>query len=618
MPATGVDSTWEYGLNQAVAQGYVFGRDLIFTYGPLASLGTIMFHPATYPLTVVGSIIFAIGFCSAFALICAPKRRLLFIFLPVCLALCLSRDCEFLFLPIILLIVAVRASLPAAASFQLMSTPLVIVGIGLTSSAVALTPLVKASFSIVTLPICGLTFLVLLLRNCWAAFVFATVTAGVLLGAWWLTGQPLDALPWYFVAQDPIISGYSDAMSVDGPLWPILTYATASSILLVTFYMHFTRKTGWRGWVALLGLAWVLFVTYKAAFIRQDWWHIIIAAGVLLLTGYALALLSSARVALFVALVTVIASSAICGMVPTDHRIANQIVNAWQKTISGITAHFRDPDALQRQFIAANDKIRAEVPLNHVGGSVDLYPTELAAIFANKLNWSGRPTPQSYAVYDPRLDAQNVAHLTSPNGPNTVFFKFAPVTGQLPALEDAGSLLYLLTGYDVVGSSGSYVQMTRRAASNGSPLEHTKTRIVEGKLNSNIEIGSADPTWVALDIHPTLLGRLIAAVYKLPILRITLTLGNGRIVQRRYVPGSGNAGFIISPYLSTSNDLIRLAAGLDGAPRVTSFCITSSKEDLWSSQFTARLTPIRLDPQSSARALALAEAAEQSEILSKP
>ena len=44
MPGEGLDPSWVFGMNQAVAQGFAFGRDLIFTFGPYASIYTKTFH----------------------------------------------------------------------------------------------------------------------------------------------------------------------------------------------------------------------------------------------------------------------------------------------------------------------------------------------------------------------------------------------------------------------------------------------------------------------------------------------------------------------------------------------------------------------------------------------
>src|SRR5690242_9960666 len=46
-PVFKLDSSWAYALNEAVYKNMVFGRDVIFTAGPLASVYTHIYHPAT-------------------------------------------------------------------------------------------------------------------------------------------------------------------------------------------------------------------------------------------------------------------------------------------------------------------------------------------------------------------------------------------------------------------------------------------------------------------------------------------------------------------------------------------------------------------------------------------
>ncbi|HEX4571115.1 MAG TPA: hypothetical protein VH184_11860, partial [Dongiaceae bacterium] len=95
MPEAGLDASWRYALNEVVAEGRVFGQEVIFTFGPLASVVTGTFHPATDTMMMVGSALYAAGFCIAFALLAHPRRHAFAIFLPF--AICLvSPNCGFL------------------------------------------------------------------------------------------------------------------------------------------------------------------------------------------------------------------------------------------------------------------------------------------------------------------------------------------------------------------------------------------------------------------------------------------------------------------------------------------------------------------------------------------
>jgi len=56
MPAFDLDAAWAYAMNEAVAQGKRIGIDVIFTFGPYASVYTHMYHPKTEILMQLGSL----------------------------------------------------------------------------------------------------------------------------------------------------------------------------------------------------------------------------------------------------------------------------------------------------------------------------------------------------------------------------------------------------------------------------------------------------------------------------------------------------------------------------------------------------------------------------------
>jgi hypothetical protein len=608
MPSEGLDPSWQYALNEAVAQGRVFGRDLIFTFGPLGLVYTGNFNPATDTIMMIASAVYALGFCAAIALLAHPRRYAYAVFLPIATCLSISmlllKDPVFLVLPFALLLAITRVSLSPGSPFWLRPSPVVVMGIALSTCAVAIEPIIKGSFTGVVMPVCGLAFLLLLIRSWRAGLGFVALALCALVAAWVGIGQPVEALPNFFVAQSPVISGYAYAMAVEGPLSATLVYLAVALILSTVFYLQFTRATGWRGWVGLLGLVWVLFVAFKSGFVRQDG-HMLIAAGVLLLMGYAVSLLSSPRTMLPVLAAGVAGWVYITGLIfPIDAPfVMRHVTGRWDATAAGIATRLFDPGRLDRDFAAANARIRAGIPLPPVTGTVDVYPWDLSIIFANGLHWSGRPVFQSYSVYEPSLDATNLAHLRGSGAPDTVFLTFLPIDDRPAAMDDSSSLLQLLAAYEVVGYRAPYVELAKHAPGAPLPLNEAAARVLAGTLGADIAVDAAGPVWARLNLHPTFLGRVLAAAYKLPPLRIVLKLDDGRTVDRRYIPGIGNTGFILSPYLEEPQDFLSLAAGLEGPSKVASFRITTTGNGLWSSSFDVKLTPIRLTPQPTARTL---------------
>jgi hypothetical protein len=50
--SNGVDPSWQMLLNEAVPQGWTFGRDLFFTYGPFGFIHARMYHPETWVVVI--------------------------------------------------------------------------------------------------------------------------------------------------------------------------------------------------------------------------------------------------------------------------------------------------------------------------------------------------------------------------------------------------------------------------------------------------------------------------------------------------------------------------------------------------------------------------------------
>ena len=62
MPGAGTDMSWMMAFNQAVAQHLTFGKDIIITFGPYASVYTWVYHPATDRLMIWGGAFLGLGY----------------------------------------------------------------------------------------------------------------------------------------------------------------------------------------------------------------------------------------------------------------------------------------------------------------------------------------------------------------------------------------------------------------------------------------------------------------------------------------------------------------------------------------------------------------------------
>ncbi|WP_322030620.1 hypothetical protein [Paraburkholderia sp. J76] len=607
MPTPGLDPSWRLALNVAIAKGLVFGRDLIFTFGPLGSVYTTVYSPETNALTMSASVVYAIGFASIFGLAAYPRRLLIGVALPLLVTVSISRDSYFIAMPLLLLLGIVRICSLENSALHLRATPTVKVVLVLATIALGMTPIIKGSFIGVVIPIAGLSFVVLARKNFRAAVAFVVLLV-VSLSGWWIAcGQPIDALPKFFIAQSPIISGYTEAMSYNASTIDPIRYVVASAFICVISWGALRKEERIPAYALIAGTAWTFFVAFKSGFVRHDG-HVCIAAGTMLFIAFAVTCFAPKTWSLAASVISiVVAVSVVRAVLPVDWPFLVQRVETISaSTANGIRLRLKNDSELQQAYVDSLAAIRKSGPLPNVSGTVDVYPVDLAAIFANGLAWSGRPVFQSYSAYTPALLKLNADHLLGAAAPQNVFFTFGPIDHRLPTLDDSTSIIALLSHYRVAGYEDSYVHFVKSASANGTRLADQLAHSEEIQWGQDVAIREKGPLWISIDMRRSLLGRAAEALFKLPLMEIDLTLADGTVVRHRYVPEIGRAGFIISPYMTTGMNLVDLAAGIPDAQSVKSFRLVTRSPMFWRQEIKVTMTPIEISPQKDARATILA------------
>jgi hypothetical protein len=575
MPSTGLDPSWCYALNEAVAHHLVFGKDLIFTFGPLGSVYTEMYHPATDGIMLTGSFLLALALCFGFVLLATPNRLLLLAFLPLVIVESRIRDAVCMAVPLVLLLAAFSESASRSESRPWR------VGMLLTiAAAVGILPLVKGSFA-------GLSVVMLLLgavllaraNKVLVAIGLCAVSGAALVVGWVATGQPILALPNFFLAQGPIVSGYTEAMSIHGPFASVVFWAIPAGLCLLMFMVSFWTKRRWDCAIAAFGLALFLFVSFKAGYVRQDG-HPRITVAALLFVALALSMLSRPLVA------ALIAVSVLIGWFSVENQIGSfrprDMVEAVRDSVRSSAAGLSlrtNPGLLLRMFEDAKEHIREEIQIPKISGTVDVYPTELSVVFANDLKWAGRPVPQSYSAYEPALDRANRDHLLGTGAPEHVLFAVAPIDNRLAALEDSGSWPVLISNYRLTDSMHDFLDLERRVELHDSKF--VPLSAIEARTNALIDVPPGGQIiWLKVELRPTLMGRAAMVLFKLPQVYIDLFLDDGQVVRKRFIPSMALDGFVLSPYVSNTGDFAKLMSG-ESLPRVKRISIIAPRVGLW-------------------------------------
>ena len=553
-------------MNQAVAQGLAIGKDLIFTFGPYASIYTREYHPGTDHLMVFGSLF--LGLCFAFTLLYTAHRRPFVLLVALLLFLVgggATGDSLLFALPLVIAMAVVRLDAvlrhgsPATADKWTLGLTALMV------SPLGLLPLVKGSLLLYCIATVLLLCIFLGYRRHYklAATVGASaVTSCVLF--WSLSGQAVGDLSNYFSSMAQIVSGYTDAMAIEGSprngKEPIMFLAASATILWGLFRANLNSAPS--KIVLIIAFSLFLFLSFKGSFVRHDF-HAMLAAGSIIIAALLLGFLGSDRRFALAFLSAII----VWAMIDKSYnntstqrvveRIESAYVNAWK----GFRDRVKGEGLLPARFDQALNAIREDVLLPKLPGTTDLYSYGQSYLIAAGNDWNPRPVFQSYSVYTVSLAQTNAQHLRSEGGPDHILFQVEPIDQRLPSLEDGLSWPALIDNYRVNDWYNGYVSFTRRPTRRDhSDLEHIGTFTQSTGVPMEIPLSDA-AIFVKLDLTPTRLGRVLEFIYKPPELIMTLRLVNGEERQFRVVASMMKSGFFLSPLVEEATGFVLLATG---------------------------------------------------------
>ena len=595
-PAPSLDDAWRFAINEAVARHLVLGRDIIFTFGPYASVYTFSYDPGTDALMIGGCALVTAALVAGLAAI-ATRR----IWIAALFALILSqlwlRDPLFFVLPVLLLVVLARSTV----GDRPRSRPLAIVAAVLLVTATGLLPLIKGTFVACSIVGIGLGAVILVSRRrLLLAFGMIALYVGCTCVFWRMAHQPLGALAAFFIAQSRIVGGYSDAMALPGPGWQVALYGSLALFVLAA-NARASFVAGLSGLAVLGGAAAVLWIGFKAGFVRQDA-HVSMSAATLGLIACLLAV-AGAGIGPTLGLL-----AALAGLIVLDGsaeggwpNVLARIETNGRGTVEGIRDRLH-PNALRDRFADSLRAIRADHPLPTLPGSSDIYEDGQSILLAHGMAWSPRPVLQSYSAYTPYLEAADARHLDGDHAPENVLFEIQSIDDRLPSLDDGPSWLALLSRYDAVGRIGQMAILRHVPGVRPLPAMGPATTS-SARLGRPIAVANDDarPVWAVVDVRPTTLGRLLAFVLRPPPLHITMNLASGRTFSYRFVAGMGRAGFLVSPVVGDATEFLALEVpGSHAFPddQVTSFSIVGAAY-AWKSRFEVALRTVRIPERST-------------------
>lgn len=596
MPSIGLDPSWKFGMNEAVANGFAIGKTIIFTFGPYAGIYTKVFHPETDLLILAASIYFSISFTLAAYLnfynsIWYTKAILLVIisgllylsdpilfFYPLLIATYVIKECK------------TQTKINYFDLKQIFILSIMFAPLGLLS-------LVKGSGLISSVAVISLSSLMLLRRHFWIETATVWITPIVSLFVFWkISGQLSVDLIYYLSNSFQIISGYSEAMSINGNPYEPMLYVL-SVLLIIKILFNYKTDNYFEKIILLLLYCSMLFLAFKAGFVRHDG-HAIIASTFLLITSLLVTRFTDVRRSL----ILIIVSSSTWVYIDASHvktstfSILENIKRSFSVASHGIYYRLVYPNEIKEKYEFSLNKIRQQTPIPILKGSTDIYSYDQSLLIASGNEWNPRPVFQSYSAYTQALAAVNKDHLLGATRPDNILLKIQPIDGRFPSLDDGSSWPVLFTNYEPSFFTNGFLVLHARDIVRPPDLKLIESGIY--RFGESITIPkSEDPLYFKTTIRKSIIGLLVSTLFKVSELDISIELINGDTRKYRLVSEMANSGFIVSPLIVNAEEFSRVYENIDDLSTsvITSIKISASRFPfLWNDKFQIELSKVLL------------------------
>jgi hypothetical protein len=556
-----IEPSWIATVTHASASGLQFGRDIVYTYGPLghavfASYSDRLFIADLVIRSALDAFYVILIFTASRRL--PTARRVVFLVAAILVGV-ISYQAMYLFSLASLALLINRPTrannwlLPAAAAF---------------AGAAALTKLTFLFYAVLVLA-AGIAIATVKGKPM-RAVAASAIFAGATIAFWVAAGQHLSNFADFLRTGLEVTRGYSEAMQL--PSQPLILgagLATAAVIAIqgVTLVRSSDDKEGVISVIVAFGAA--LFFAWKLAFSRADshtaeffYFAVVLsAAAPIFFTGTRTKAVAI-RDWLCVGVVSSISLACVENQVPG---IGTTLASLLRERLLSNATVLLHPRKEQERYRAADlragenyalPQIRARVADNRI----TVFGYEQGIAIANRLNFIPSPTVQSYCDYTSALAGLDSQFYAADRAPPYVIFKLQPIDNRLPTLDDAEVLLKLAYEYDAVLAEKGYLLLEHSARI--APVPST----IPIRETGSIGIGKTlripeEPTWCELDFRPTLLGRLVALLYQPPIVVVDIVTTTGETIRRRILPSVTSTGFLLNPLLLSERDFVSFTNG---------------------------------------------------------
>lgn len=540
----GLDSSWEIFLHWAYDNNIAFGKDVIFTYGPLGFISKPLIGFQDHIVTVFSRLLlYGLWWMATIKILCSIKDRFQALsYFVITIISFAYRDITIILLLTILTYYFISFSFgkliwSIPAYFLSASALLVKFNIGFNG---LLATILFSCFYIYKYGIKSITGVL----SGFAIF-FLSVT-----GIFYSLQGSTDVVS-FFISSFRLAEDFPTNL---GTGFSYIDFLFAIPVILLLFHALREYEKGKTLFYLVSILAITLFFTFKASFVRGDKWHLLnfflfigaLSINLLVFTGFQ-------KNKSFKPLIII---QIVCSLWLVTH------FNIF-KWINPLTV-LKIKDAIFwkysiRQVEQENERLFKiqKLPksfLSRVGNqTIDAYPWDVGRLIVNNLNYSPNYVVQYYHGINPHLDSLTSLHY-SQKGPEFVLMSFRPFDDFHPVIINVKTFTEIWNNYQIADSDSNYLLLEKT-----NDLRFRQKKVIQKKIlreGETLEITNVrNPLFLKAKMSMTILAKIIQVLYKCDLPQLEILYADGTIATHSVPWKNMQQGFLVNNIPRNLNEL---------------------------------------------------------------
>jgi hypothetical protein len=584
---SGLDPSWILALNWVKNTGAQWGKDFIFTYGPLYHFAGYavpdFYSPKTYLLIQIGINLFysviKVGVVFLFYHRTNSSYKIFSAILSgTVMLLCVFSPLELITFIIIMLLCDSFHKL-IENGITINKRP--VINNILASLLLVITQYAKFSFfNIAAVLLVLLSILYIFFRKYKIAVIFtgSYIIFSILL--WVVSGQNIKNLFGYIYTGLQLSSGYTPAMKIhftDFTIFNIFVFAFITIGVFVIMLIYLFLKKEKHIFFLYFLISPQLFLLFKESFVRAAGHAYSYISNIPLIALYLLFVsvlfpvskqqnklfgINMSHCVIIMAMVVIFISMSNVNVRLLPNNYVWQIISNdihYNNNVEATKQHIRNQYGNYNElakYINTNEK-------------TDIFPWDISLLYSYDLNWQPRPVIQSYANYTTALDKLTAKHFLTEKAPDKLIFTPMTIDGRYALFDEPETFRTVLLNYSSVVNNSSYLILGKNKQIN--PVSMEEIYIVTARTGELIEVPFCDDAYVFMkvDWDYNLFGKFANFFFKTSFAYIELYLTDGSNRVYRFVHKTAGNGLFVSKYVSNTQELMQVF-DKDFTPDITS------------------------------------------------